>query len=127
MLLQQLQMGHIFYWAQWLYRRMLCKLTYVQHGTLRSFYYASVLCTIMYERVVMLCLILELLTGPATDPRIRCWAPVMSRARDGVARRYLNATIEYWLKSNPQLILEYTYHGMDFWGDPDMELPPGDA
>jgi hypothetical protein len=27
----------------------------------------------------------------------------------------------------PQIILQYPYHGVDFWGDPKMVLPPGEA
>jgi hypothetical protein len=27
----------------------------------------------------------------------------------------------------PQVILRYPYDGVDFWGDPDMVLPPGEV
>jgi len=40
---------------------------------------------------------------------------------------YWNTTVEDWFNSNPQLILEFPYHGVDFREEPDNGLPQGDA
>lgn len=49
------------------------------------------------------------------------------RAGDSVAGRYWNDQVEGWFMSNPQIILEYPYHVVDFTSDLDIWLPPRDA
>lgn len=63
-ILQRLQAGTFFDCAQLVWEGMMLYLTQVQKFSLKSFGYGSVLCSILYEKVVMLCHIIALLAAP---------------------------------------------------------------
>ena len=48
----------------------------------------------MYERVVLLRLVVAMPIGGAREPRMSRWAPVMPWGGDGMVGSYWNATIE---------------------------------
>ena len=55
---------------------MVSQLNRVQRGS-KSFAYTSILCSIMYERLVLLRPIVEVPIGGPKELRMRRWAPVM--------------------------------------------------
>ena len=55
---------------------MVSQLNRVQRGS-KSFAYASILCNIMYERVVLLRPIVVVPIGGPREPRMRRWATAM--------------------------------------------------
>ena len=61
----------------------------VQHGS-KSFVYTRILCSIMYERVVLLRPVVAVPIGGPREPRMRRWAPVMLRGGGGVVGHYWN-------------------------------------
>lgn len=122
--LQQLQVGAFFDW-DWLVRQgIVSQLTQVQQLLLKTFGYGSLLCSILYERVVMLHPVVIVLAGPPWEPRMHCWGRAMHQEGRGEVGRYWTDMVEHWFQWSPRLILDYPNHGVDFQGDLEMRLPP---
>jgi hypothetical protein len=69
-----------------------------------------------------------LLEAPgAREMCLRRWSSVLVRHGGGKGGHYftVQATQIWW--QMPQVILQYPYAGVDFRGDPDMVLPPGEV
>ena len=79
---------------------MVSQLNRVQRGS-KSFAYASILCNIMYERVVLLRPVMAVPIGGTREPRMRRWAPMMRCDGGGMVGRYWNDTMEAWFEANP--------------------------
>ena len=88
-----LRNGHFFDFAHLCFDGMVSQLNKVEHGS-KSFAYASILCSIMYERVVLLRPMVVVPIGGPREPRMRRWAPVMLRGDGGMVGSYWNATKE---------------------------------
>ena len=82
--LRRLRSGHFFDFAHFCFDGMVLQLKKVQRGS-NSFAYASILCSIIYERVVLQRLVVAV---PIGGPRMRRWAPVMPRGGGGRVGRY---------------------------------------
>ena len=79
---------------------MVSQLNKVQHGY-KSFAYAIILYSIMYERVVLLRPVVAVPIGGPWEPRMRRWAVVMPRGSGSMVESYWNATTEAWFEANP--------------------------
>ena len=79
---------------------MVSELNRVQRGS-KSFAYAIFMCSIMYERVVLLRPIVAVPIGGSQEPRMRRGAPVMPRGSGGMVGCYWNDTTEAWFEANP--------------------------
>jgi hypothetical protein len=63
----------------------------------------------------------------AREPRLRWWSSVLVQPRWWRRRAlFYGAGAQIW-RQMPQVILQYPYAGVDFRGDPDMVLPPGEV
>ena len=54
----------------------------------------------MYERVVLLRLVVDVPIGGPRELRMRRWAPVMPRGGGGMVVRYWNNMTEAWFEAN---------------------------
>ena len=122
--LRHLRNGNFFDFSYFFFDGMVSELNRVQRGS-KSFAYTSILCNIMYERVMLLRPMVVVPIGGPTEPRIRRWALVMPPGDGGMVGRYWNDTTEAKFEANPQMFFPYLYAGMDFQGDPDIGLPFG--
>ena len=61
------------------------------------------------------------------DPAQWCWADAMCRLGGGRMSNPYPADFFLWWRRQIVAIDDYPYVGIDFWGDPDMPLPPGSA
>ena len=78
---------------------MVLELKKVQRGS-KSFAYASILCSIMYERVVLLRPVVVVPPVGPREPYMRRWALVMPLGDGGMVGRYWNAMTEAWFEAN---------------------------
>ena len=86
---------------------MVTQLAKAQRGAIKTFFYASILCSIMYEQVVRLRPFVAVPLGPLRDPRMCRWALVMPHGGGGEAGRYWDLMVEAWFESNPHVFLEF--------------------
>jgi hypothetical protein len=63
----------------------------------------------------------------AREPRLRQWSTVLVHHGGGEGGHYFSADAARIWKQMLQVVLRYPYAGVDFRGDPDMVLPPGEA
>jgi hypothetical protein len=69
-----------------------------------------------------------LLEAPgAREPCLRWWSAVLVRHSGGKGGHYFSAEAAQIWRQMPQVILQYPYARVDFRGDPNMVLPPGEA
>lgn len=120
--LRHLRNEHFFDFSYFCFDGIVLQLNWVQHGS-KSFAYATILCNIMYERVVLLRPVVAVPIGGPREPRMRRWASVMPCGGGGMVGRYWNDTMEVWFEANLQVFFPYPYTGMDFQGDLDIGLP----
>ena len=62
----------------------------------------------------------------ARDPRMVRWVDIMACIGGGGAKLRFEATFFHWLSDQILIIEDYAYVGIEFRGDPDLPLPPGD-
>jgi hypothetical protein len=60
-------------------------------------------------------------------PRLRRWSEILVRHGGGEGGHYFTEQAAQIWRQTPQVILRFPYVGVDFRGDPDMVLPPGEA
>ena len=93
-------------------------------GRVRNFGFSSILSMFFFERVPGLSPRVDIPLHGVRDPAQRCWEDAMRRLGGGrVANPYL-ANFFPWWRQQIFAIDDYPYVGIDFWGDPDMPLPP---
>jgi hypothetical protein len=63
----------------------------------------------------------------AREPRLRRWSTVLVHHSGGEGGHYFTMQATQIWRQMPQVILRYPYAGVDFRGDPDMVLPPGEV
>ena len=61
------------------------------------------------------------------DSAQRRWADAMRKLGGGRVANPYPAGFFSWWRRQIVAIDDYPYVGIDFWGDPDMPLPPGSA
>jgi hypothetical protein len=71
-------------------------------------------------------MILLEMTG-AREPWLRQWSTVFLCHGGGEGGHFFSAEAAQVWHQMPQVILWYPYAGVDFRGDPDMVLPPGEV
>jgi hypothetical protein len=75
----------------------------------------------------MLCPQVLLGAPGARETRLRWWSQILVRHGGGEGGHYFTVqTAQIWRQMS-QVILRYPYAGVDFRGDPDMVLPPGEV
>jgi hypothetical protein len=63
----------------------------------------------------------------AREPRLRRWSMILIHHGGGEGGHFFTAEAAQVWRQMPQIILQYPYCGVDFRGDPDMVLPPGEV
>ena len=65
--------------------------------------------------------------GPPREPKLMRWFAVMARHPDeGTEVVRFRPEYFHWLENHVFSIQDFPYAGVDFRGDPDMILPPGE-
>jgi len=104
------------------------QLTRAKNRQLKTFGYGALVVSFGLERVPMLVpqhLTIEV--GLPQEPKLMRWVVVMAHhPKEGA--EVVRFTLEYfhWLKNQVFTIQDFPYAGVDFRGDPDMALPPGE-
>jgi hypothetical protein len=75
----------------------------------------------------MLCPRVLLEVSGAQEPRLRRWSQILVHHGGGEGGHYFTVQVAQIWRQMPQVILRYPYAGVDFRGDPDMVLPPGEV
>jgi hypothetical protein len=75
----------------------------------------------------MLCLRVILEMPGAREPCLRWWTSVLVRHAGGEGGHYFSTQVAQIWRQMPHVVLQYPYAGVDFRGDPDMVLPPGEV
>jgi len=69
-----------------------------------------------------------LLEAPrAHEPRLRWWSAILVHHGGGEGGNYFMVQVGQIWRQMSQVILQYPYAGVDFRGDPNMVLPPGEV
>jgi hypothetical protein len=61
------------------------------------------------------------------EPRLRRWSKILVRHGGGEGGHYFTEEAAQIWQQTPQFILWFPYARVDFRGDPDMILPPGEV
>jgi hypothetical protein len=116
-----------FAWGLTLHVRMIAQLDRCRSTGTGEFAFGSILVAWFLERVPMLRPRVLLEAPGAREPRLRRWSSVLVRHGGGEGGHYFTAQAAQIWRQMPQVILRYPYAGVDFRGDPDMVLPPGEV
>ena len=120
--------GTIFNWCDAVLANLKGQLTRTKNGQLKTFGYGPLVVSFVLERVPML--IPQQLTvevGPPREPKLMRWVAVMARHPDeGTEVVRFRPKYFHWLENQVFSIQDFPYAGVDFHGDPDMILPPGE-
>jgi hypothetical protein len=63
----------------------------------------------------------------ARESCLRRWSSFLVRHGGGEGSHYFTVQAAQIWRQMPQVILQYPYAGVDFRGDPNMVLPPGEV
>jgi hypothetical protein len=116
-----------FAWGLMLHARMISQLDRCRSTGTEEFAFGSILVAWFLERVLMLRPRVLLEVPGAREPRLRRWSIVLVRHGGGEGGHYFKAQATQIWRQMPQVILQYPYAGVDFRGDPDIVLPPGEV
>jgi hypothetical protein len=89
--------------------------------------FGSILVAYFLERVSMLCPRVLLEVPGVQEPHLRWCSSVLVCHGGGEGGHYFTVQVAQVWRQMPQIILQYLYAGVDFQGDPDMVLPPGEV
>jgi hypothetical protein len=92
-----------------------------------EFTFGSILVAFFLERVPTLRPRVVLEVPEVRHPHLRWWSDILARHGGGEGDHYFMEQVAQIWRQTPQLILRFPYAGVDFWNDPDMVLPPGEA
>jgi hypothetical protein len=127
LVLERVLDGEQFAWGLTLHARMVAQLDHCRSTDGGEFSFGSILVAWFLERVPMLHPRVLLEMSGAREPRLRRWSTVLVRHGGGEGGHYFSADAARIWRQMPQVVLRYPYAGVDFRGDPDMVLPPGEV
>jgi hypothetical protein len=116
-----------FAWGLMLHTRMIAQLDRCQSTGTGEFAFGSILVAWFLERVPMLRPRVLLDMPGARELRLRQWSAVLLLHGGGEGGHYFSTQVTQIWRQMSQVILWYPYAGVDFQGDPDMVLPPGEV
>jgi hypothetical protein len=116
-----------FSWGLTLHTRMIAQLDRCQSTGTGEFAFGLILVAYFLERVLMLCLRVLLEAPGAREPCLRWWSLVLVHHDGGEGGHYFTTQAAQIWRQMPQVMLQYPFAGVDFRGDPDMVLPPGEV
>jgi hypothetical protein len=106
---------------------MKSQLTECKHGSKSNLGFASILCIFFFEWVPCLGPRVEILPKGPCDLAMEQWTEVMRQQGGGRVSTPYNDDFFYWWRRHIISLDDYPYAGIEFRGDPDMPLPPGNA
>jgi hypothetical protein len=128
MLMERVVVGHErFAWGLTLHARMIAQLDRCRSTGAGEFAFGSILVAFFLERVPMLRLRVLLEVPGVRELCLRRWAQILVRHGGGEGGHYFTEEAAQIWRQMPQFILQFPYAGVDFRGDPDMVLPPGEV
>jgi hypothetical protein len=128
MLMERVVMGHErFSWGLTLHAQMIVQLDHCRSRGAGEFAFGSILVAFFLERVSMLCLRVLLEAPRVRELRLRQWSQILVHHGGGEGGHYFTAQAAQIWRQMPLVILQFPYAGVDFRGDPEMVLPPGEV
>jgi len=120
--------GTVFNWCDAVLANVKGQLTRAKNGRLKTFGYGAIVVSFGLERIPMLIpQHLTVVVGHPREPRLMRWVAVMARHPDeGTEVIRFKPEFFQWLEHQVFSIQDFPYAGIDFRGDPDMALPPGE-
>jgi hypothetical protein len=116
-----------FAWGLTLHAHMIAQLDRCRSTGRGEFAFGSILVAFFLERVPMLRPRVLLEAPGVREPRLRRWSQILVRHGGGEGGHYFTVEAAQIWRQMPQVILQFPYAGVDFRGDPDMVLPPGEV
>ena len=119
---------HAYDWCTALLMNMKQQLTSIHQVKTKHFGYGTILMTFFFEKIpVLRPRVISTISSPR-DPIIACQADMMKKLGGSeVPRTTWYDELFQWWREQIITVDEYPYAGMDFRGDPDLVLPPGEA
>jgi hypothetical protein len=116
-----------FTWGLTLHAQMVAQLDRCWSTGRGEFAFGSILVAFFLERVSMLRPRVLLEVPAVREPQMRWWSHILVFHDGGEGGHYFNEEVALIWRQTPQFILQFSYAGVDFRGDPDMVLPPGEV
>jgi hypothetical protein len=116
-----------FAWGLTLHAHMIAQLDRCWSTGRGEFAFGSILVAFFLERVLMLRPRVLLEAPGVREPRLRRWSEILVPHGGGEGGHYFTVEAAQIWRQMPQVILQFPYAGVDFRGDPDMVLPPGEV
>jgi hypothetical protein len=116
-----------FAWGLMLHAQMVAQLDRCRSTGRGEFAFGSILVAFFLERVPALRPRVVLEVPAVREPRLRWWSEILVRHGGGEGGHYFTEEAAQIWRQTPQFILWFPYAGVDFRGDPDMILPPGEV
>jgi hypothetical protein len=116
-----------FAWGLALHSQMITQLDRCRSAGRGEFTFGSILVAFFLERVPTLRPRVVLEVPAVRHPRLRRWSEILVRHGGGEGGHYFTEQAAQIWQQTPQVILQFPYAGVDFRGEPDMVLPPGEA
>jgi hypothetical protein len=91
-----------------------------------KFTFGSILVAFFLERVPILSPRVLLEAPGVREPRLQWWSEILVLHGGGKGGHYFTVEAAQIWRQMPQVILQFPYAGVDFRGDLDMVLPPGE-
>jgi hypothetical protein len=128
LVMERVVVGHEWFaWGLTIHARMIVQLDCCRSTGTGEFAFGSILVAYFLERVSMLRPWVLLEVPGVREPRLRWWSAVRVRHSGGEGGHYFTAQAPQIWRKMSQVMLQYPYAGVDFRGDPDMVLPPGEV
>ena len=120
--------GTVFNWCDAVLANVKGQLTRAKNGWLKTFGYGAIVVSFGLERIPMLITQhLTVVVGHPREPRLMQWVAVMACHLDeGTEVIWFKPKFFQWLEHQVFSIQDFPYARVDFRGDPDMALPPGE-
>jgi hypothetical protein len=116
-----------FAWGLMLHAQMIAQLDRCRSTCRGGFAFGSILVAFFLERVPALQPRVVLEVPAVRDPCLRRWSEILVRHGGGEGGHYFTEEATQIWRQMLQFILRFPYAGVDFRGDPDMVLPPGEV
>jgi hypothetical protein len=116
-----------FAWDLTLHAQMIAQLDRCRSTGRGEFAFGSILVAFFLERVPMLRPRVLLEVPGVREPRLRWWSQILVRHGGGEGGHYFTEEVTQIWRQMLQFILQFPYVGVDFRGEPDMVLPPGEV
>jgi hypothetical protein len=116
-----------FAWGLTLHAQMIAQLNRCRSTGPGEFAFGSILVAFFLEMVPMLRPRVLLEEPWVREPHLRRWSQILILHGGGEGGNYFTAQAAQIWQQMSQVMLQFPYAGVDFRGDPNMVLPPGEV